>query len=167
MIGNGLNGFEGPLREVFLYIRYFSKEYKLHFVQSYIQHGCVQFKTSPTHLELCHLSLDNFPFDPLQWRHMSVNASQTNNTWTRLCDSTCRNVGGTFLQWRHNGRDGISNHQSHHCLLNSLFRRRSKKIAKLHVTGLCAGNLPVAGEFPAQMVINAENVFIWWRHHEL
>ena len=26
---------------------------------------------------------------------------------------------------------------------------------------------PVAGEFPAQMASNAENVSIWWRHHEL
>ena len=24
------------------------------------------------------------------------------------------------LQWRHNGRDGVSNHQPHHCLLNRL-----------------------------------------------
>ena len=31
------------------------------------------------------------------------------------------------LQWRHNGRDGVSNHQPHHCLLNRLYRRRSKK----------------------------------------
>ena len=44
------------------------------------------------------------------------------------------------LQWRHNGRDIISNHQPHHCLLNRLFRRRSKKTSKLRVTGLCVGN---------------------------
>ena len=25
---------------------------------------------------------------------------------------------------------------------------------------------PVTGEFPAQRTSNAENVFIWWRHHE-
>ena len=31
------------------------------------------------------------------------------------------------LQWRHNGRDGVSNHQPRHCLLNRLFRLRSKK----------------------------------------
>ena len=31
------------------------------------------------------------------------------------------------LQWRHNGHDGVSNHQPHHCLFNRLFRRRSKK----------------------------------------
>ena len=30
------------------------------------------------------------------------------------------------LRWRHNGRDSVSNHQPHHCLLNRLFRRRSK-----------------------------------------
>ena len=34
---------------------------------------------------------------------------------------------------------------------------RSKKTSKLRVTGLCAGNSPVAGEFPAQMASNAEN----------
>ena len=33
--------------------------------------------------------------------------------------------GGAFpLQWRHNGRDDISNHQPHDCLVNRLFRRR-------------------------------------------
>ena len=55
------------------------------------------------------------------------------------------------LQWRHNGYDGVSNHQSRHCLLNRLFRRRSKKTSELRVTGLCAGNSPVTCEFPAQM----------------
>ena len=71
------------------------------------------------------------------------------------------------LQWRHNERDGVSNHQPHDCLLNRLFRRRSKEISKLRVTGLYAGNLPVTGEFPAQRASDAENVSIWWRHHEL
>ena len=28
------------------------------------------------------------------------------------------------------------------------------------------GNSPVTGEFPVQMDSNAENVSIWWRHHE-
>ena len=46
------------------------------------------------------------------------------------------------LRWRHNGRDSVSNHQPHDCLLNRLFRRRSKKTSKLRVTGLCAGNSP-------------------------
>ena len=54
------------------------------------------------------------------------------------------------LQWRHNRRDGVSNHQHHDCLLKRLLRCRSKKTSKLRVTGLCDGNSPVAGEFPAQ-----------------
>ena len=70
------------------------------------------------------------------------------------------------LQWRHNGRDSVSNHQPHDCLLNRLFRRRSKKTSKLRVTGLCAGNSPGTGEFPAQMAIYAENFSIWWRHND-
>ena len=64
------------------------------------------------------------------------------------------------LQWRHNGRDGIPNHQPHHCLLNHLFRRRSKKTSKIRVTGLCAVNSPVTGEIPAHMACNTENVSI-------
>ena len=69
------------------------------------------------------------------------------------------------LLWLHNGRDCVSNHQPRDWLLNRLFRRRSKKISKLRVTGLCAGNSPGTGEFPAQMASNAENVSIQWRHH--
>ena len=60
------------------------------------------------------------------------------------------------LQWRHNGRDGVSNHQPGHCLLNCLFRRGSKKTSKLRVLGLCAGNSPSTGEFPTQMASNTE-----------
>ena len=55
------------------------------------------------------------------------------------------------LQWRHNGRDSVSNHQPHDCLLNGLFKRRSKKTSKPRVTGLCVGNSPGTGEFPAQV----------------
>ena len=69
------------------------------------------------------------------------------------------------LRWRHNERDGVSNHQPHDYLLNRLFRCRSNETSKLRVTGLCAGNSPGTGEFPAQSTSNAENVSIWWRHH--
>ena len=70
------------------------------------------------------------------------------------------------LHWRHNRHDSVSNHQPHHCLLNRLFRCRSKKTSKLRVTGLCAGNSPGTGEFPAQTASNAEYVSSWWRHHD-
>ena len=72
---------------------------------------------------------------------------------------------GISLQWCHNGRDGVSNHRRFDCLLNRLFRCRSKETPKLRVTGLCEGNSAVTGEFPSQRASNAENVFSWWRHH--
>ena len=81
-------------------------------------------------------------------------------TWSSLCLHMLLS-----LQWRHNGLDGVSNHQPHHCLLSRLFGRRSKKTSKLRVTGLYAGNSPGTGEFPAQMASTAEYVSIWWRHH--
>ena len=56
------------------------------------------------------------------------------------------------LQWRHDGCNGVSNHQPRHCLLN-LFSGIDKTL-KLRVIGLCAGNSPVTGEY----------VSIWWRH---
>ena len=65
------------------------------------------------------------------------------------------------LEWRHNGRDGVSNHRRLGFLFNRLFRRRSKKTSKLRVTDLCEGNSPVTGEFPAQRASIAENVSIW------
>ena len=74
----------------------------------------------------------------------------------------CHKIVFRTLQWRHNERDGVSNHLSHDCL----FRRRSKKPSKHGVTGLCKGNSSVTGEFPTQRASNAETVSIWWRHHE-
>ena len=79
--------------------------------------------------------------------------------------SQLRGISYYALQWRHNERDGISDHQPHDCLLNRLFRHKSKKTSKLRVTGLCAGNSPETVEFPAQRASNGENVSIWWRNH--
>ena len=69
------------------------------------------------------------------------------------------------LQWRHNGRDCVSNHQPHDCLLKRLIRRSSKQTSKLRVTGLWVGNSPGTAECPAQRASNAENASIWWWHH--
>ena len=93
---------------------------------------------------------------------------------TKICQSTfyllrympLKYVMFYTLRWRHNDHAGVSNHQPPGCLLNRLFRRKSKKTSKLRVTGLCAGNSPGTGEFSAQMARYAENVSIWWRHHE-
>ena len=80
------------------------------------------------------------------WRHCNVCDGSV-----RLC-APIQCALDISLQWRHNGRVGVSNRQPHECLLNRLFRIRSKKS-------------PATGEFPAQMASNAENVSIWWRHH--
>ena len=79
----------------------------------------------------------------------------------------CEGIQVNVLRWRHNERNGVSNDQPHDCLLNCLFGCRSKKTSKLRVTGICEGNSPMTGEFPAQRASNAENVNIWWRHHVL
>ena len=55
--------------------------------------------------------------------------------WHVNCAVNC-----STLLWRHNGHDGVSNHQPYDCLLT--------------------------GEFPVQRASNAENVSIWWRHDE-
>ena len=52
------------------------------------------------------------------------------------------------------------------CLLMRLFRRRSMRTSKPHVTGLCERNPPVTDGFPSQRASNAENVSIW-RHHDM
>ena len=82
--------------------------------------------------------------------------------WRKCCTwpSKCRPPTVRALRWRHNDHAGVSNHQPHGCLLNRLFRRKSKKTSKLRVTGLCAGNSPGTGEFTAQMASYAENVSI-------
>ena len=86
---------------------------------------------------------------------------------SRHCHTSCKQViYHSSLQWCHNEHDGVSNHQPHDCLLKRVLGRRSKKTSKLRVTGLCVGNSPVTGEFPAQMASYAENVSIWWRHHD-
>ena len=66
---------------------------------------------------------------------------------------------------RHNERDGVPNAQPLDCLPNRVFRHISENTSKLRVAGLCEGNSPVTGWFPAQMASNAENVSIWWRYH--
>ena len=67
-------------------------------------------------------------------------------------------VTSKWVRWRPNS-PGLD------CLVNRLFRRRSKKISKLRVTGLCDENSSIIGEVPAQRASEEENVSIWWRPH--
>ena len=45
-------------------------------------------------------------------------------------------------------------------------QRESQSSASLALCVCEGGDSPVTGEFPAQMSSNAEDVSIWWRHHE-
>ena len=67
-------------------------------------------------------------------------ASGTAKSASRIYSGDCNMPNYFFaLQWRHNRRDGVPNHQPHDCLLNWLFRRRSKKTSKVRVTGFVRG----------------------------
>ena len=100
----------------------------------------------------------------------------TDDITETLSNPTMENFRGTCNNWTSMAIDygdvimsviASQNHQPRHCLLNHKFRCRSKKTSKLRVTGLCAGNSPGTGEFPAQMASNVENVSIWWRQHAI
>ena len=129
--------------------------------------------------DMCHNAFDSW-YDAIQYNKEMHKAQQNKGRWPEFflwwmaltnpispwsSGPALGYLHGMSLQWRHNECDGVSNHQPHNCLLNGLFRSRSKKTSKLRVTGLCAGNSPVTGEFPAQRASNAENVSISWRHH--
>ena len=81
------------------------------------------------------------------------NCKCRHGSWcSRFCNAGLKSIVSILvnsLQWRHNGRDSVSNHQPHDCFLNRLFRHGSRKTSKLCVTGLYAGNSPGTGEFPA------------------
>ena len=78
------------------------------------------------------------------------------------------------LRWRHNDHDGVSKDQPHGCLLNRLFRGRSKKTSKLRVTGLCVGNSPGPVNSPhkgpvTRKILPFDDVIMFtttWKHME-
>ena len=101
-----------------------------------------------THLSYCSLALRLAPsgqssVPKTSSRHVfksSKTLTQKTSMGIRLC--VCFTHSQylnelSLLQWRHNGRDDVSNHRCLDCLLNRLFSRRSKKTSKLRVNGLC------------------------------
>ena len=88
------------------------------------------------------------PSHPL-WRHCNI-SPQISWTSTQLWGSQIERSTWNIL---------TNFHRRLGCLLNHLFRRRSKKLSKLRV-GIRRGT--VNSEHTAS---NAENVSIWWRHH--
>ena len=114
---------------------------------------------------LIHMSLQYIPRDPIDikpaWR------------WTGdkpLLEPLMALCGDTYIHHHYNDviMSALASQITSLTITYSTVysRRRSKKTSKLRATGLCAGNSPVTGEFPARMASNAENVSIWWRHHD-
>ena len=89
------------------------------------------------------------------------------NIWGYVCYLAEAPNDPWSIQCRHYERHRVSNYRRLDCLINRMFRWRSKETSNLRVTGLCEGNSPVTGTFPAQRASNAENVSIWWRYHVL
>ena len=100
----------------------------------------------------------------LLWRVMHIQQYLAIRSCYLVCTALFCKRCHASLQWRHNERDGVSNHQPHDCLLKRLFTRRSNKTSKLRITGLCEGNSPLTAEFPSKGASNAENASICRRH---
>ena len=74
----------------------------------------------------------------------------------------------TSLQWRHDDHDGVSKWPASRVFAQAFIQAQIKENIK------AMRHWPLLGkftgdrcEFPAQMASNAENVYIWWRHHVL
>ena len=82
--------------------------------------------------------------------HVFQNKIQHGKDWNNLKLSCLCWVSLTVycaLQWHHNERGFISNHQPHNCLLNRLFKVQIKEISKL------LSHWPLCGEFTGDLWI--------------
>ena len=92
--------------------------------------------------------------------HLKIRYSQISSTVTQSSNES-QGLGYTtgYQDSCHHYSDIIMSamaSQITDCLLNRLFRRRSKKTPKFCVTGEC----------PTRKASDAKNVSVWWRHHE-
>ena len=110
----------------------------------------------------CGYTLIDFP---ISIRLTSLALWQS-NVCPSASKATLMNMDKYFM-WIHYERLRNHNKAKHNktvCIFLGIYCR-SKKTSMLRVTGPCAGNSPVTGEFPAQRASNEENVSIWWHHH--
>ena len=98
--------------------------------------------TSQELFTLAGLSCALLWFDKSRFHPCNTPRLHFAGTGTALMNIGKQTASINSLHRRHNDHDSVSNHQPHGCLLNRLFRRRSKKTSKLRVTGLCVGNSP-------------------------
>ena len=102
---------------------------------------------------LCDIILKYWPSE------FCDNSKKTQNLICRVFQNSL--WAKVTLLWRHNMRHNGRHQKPDDCLFNLSFRRRSKKTSNLRVTGLCVGNSP------HKKASNMENIFIWWRQHDM
>ena len=148
------NGIPGNIQGSFHMLRYMMNT-KLYFIWIMIPTRFVMFPYHIYCFVFCGICL-------MTW----ICSLYIQEKWQSINQSINRSIDQTIyqtissLQWRHNGRDGVSDHRRLDCLLNHLFRRRSNKIWQPRLTGLCNRNPPVTSGFLSQRARNAENVSI-------
>ena len=93
-------------------------------ISNYCPHFAVQVWLLMLGLKLNYVSKRN-PISQQYgfYQHFFVKKSKERHTGGNPWHQNRKN---SALRWRHNGRDCVSNHQPHDCLLNRLFGRRSK-----------------------------------------
>ena len=76
----------------------------------------------------------HFKMSSAKWWQFCSEPDVLNHWWCSIWWYVSNNAGQSeyALQWRHNGRDHVSNLQPNDCFLNRLFRRRSIKKAPRH-----------------------------------
>ena len=103
------------------------------------------------------------------WRPSVINVSgEKKAVGTTIFPFQCRQPAflssrsTSILQWRHNERNGVSNHRRFDCLFTQPFVQAQIKenIKAPRHWPLWA----VTGGFPSQRASNAKDVSIWWRH---
>ena len=86
-----------------------------------------------------------------------------NDTWCIVgnAESQVKVSPQYSLQWRHNVRDSVSSHQPHGCLLNRLFKHRSKRTSKLRVTPRWPVNYPHTGPVTQKMSLFEDVIMLY------
>ena len=114
--------------------------------------GTVHMPILPVTFVNCAYSWKVFKY----YSNMYMNGDRR-NTHSQFKIEHCSDV--IMARWRLKSPD--SRLLTFGSVYSGAYQRKHQSSASL---ALCAGNLPVTGEFPTQKASNAENVSIWWRH---
>ena len=134
-------GFVDP-RWACLHINLYAHDNKLAYS---IYQLSLSLNAQQIHVSMAKCAIIVSPIFSMIWRFDGI-WSRNQASFTAICS-----VESISLQWRRNGRKSVSKSPASRLFSNRLIRRRPKKTSKLRITGLCAGNSPGNGEFPAQM----------------